>query len=244
MPVLSGPACVRCGDELDDPSTDMCRACRLAPPPFERAVAYTFYHDPMREAIHALKYGHMRPAAKRMGAMLAQAIEQLADVAPKDLLVIPVPLHRSRRSQRGFNQARLLAMHALRVLKHERPEWRFTLASRTLLRQRATESQANLTPHQRRANVRGAFSVSDRSAVKDRNILLVDDILTTGATARAAAMTLRRAGATSVWVATLARARRIHGRAANNFVLDSSDLHTGQHRAPAHAGSLFDQTSS
>lgn len=164
----------------------------------------------MREAIHALKYDHMRPAARPMGALLAQAIARLADEAPNDLLVIPVPLHPSRYAQRGFNQARLLAHHAIRTLRRTHPHWKLTLADDTLLRHRATESQARLTPHQRRENLRGAFAVSDKAALKGRHVLLVDDILTTGATARSAASTLRRAGAQSVWVATLARARRIH----------------------------------
>lgn len=207
--MLAGPACARCGDCLDDPLLEECRRCRLAPPPFERAVAYTVYQDRMREAIHALKYGHMRPAARRMGAMLAQAVCQLHGHAPDDLLVIPVPLHPSRHAQRGFNQARSLATHAVRILRRTHPGWKLTLADRALLRHRATESQASLTPHQRRVNLRAAFAVSDKSALKGRHVLLVDDILTTGATARSAAGTLRRAGAASVWVATLARARRI-----------------------------------
>lgn len=210
MPILSGPACLRCGDQLDNPLLDTCRACRLAPPPFERAVAYAIYQDRMREAIHALKYGRMRPAARRLGAMLAQAIAQLSQHAPGELLVVPVPLHRSRYANRGFNQARALAEHAIRTLAQTHPQWKLKLADRTLLRRRATESQAHLTPRQRRMNVRGAFAVSESAALKDRHILLVDDILTTGATARAAATALRRAGAATVWVATLARARRIH----------------------------------
>ena len=78
------------------------------------------------------------------------------------------------------------------------------------MRQRSTDSQAGLTPRQRRNNVRGAFRVSDPTAVRGKNILLIDDILTTGATARAAAQSLKRAGAASVYVATLARARRVH----------------------------------
>ena len=103
----------------------------------------------------------------------------------------------------------MLAGEALNWLRRTEPQWRLTLAASTLMRLRATESQAGLTPHQRRANVRGAFSVCDPHAVDSKHILLVDDILTTGATARAAAQALVRAGAASVWVATLARARRI-----------------------------------
>ena len=162
----------------------------------------------MREAIHALKYGRLHPAAQRLGQMLANAIAQLATEAPADLLVIPVPLHRTKHSQRGFNQSRSLAAQALQFLRKSHPHWRLTLAPSTLMRLRATGSQAGLTPRQRRLNVRGAFSVSDPSQVAAQHILVVDDILTTGATARAAAQTLLKAGAASVWVATLARAQR------------------------------------
>ena len=98
----------------------------------------------MREAIHALKYSQLRPAACRLGAMLAQAIGQLAAEAPAQMLVIPVPLHRTKVAHRGFNQARLLATEALAALKKTHPDWRLTLAASTVVRQRATESQAGL----------------------------------------------------------------------------------------------------
>jgi predicted amidophosphoribosyltransferase len=142
--------------------------------------------------------------------MLAEAIAQLADEAPAEMLVVPVPLHRSKYAERVFNQARSLAAAALAALGESHPEWRLTLAPRTLMRQRATESQAGLTPRQRRLNVRGAFEVSDPAAVTLKHILIIDDIMTTGATARAAALALTRAGAASVWVATLARASRLY----------------------------------
>jgi ComF family protein len=152
----------------------------------------------MKSAIHALKYDHLHPAARGLGQMLAQAIAQLALEAPSEMLVIPVPLHRSKYAQRGFNQAR--------ALRKTHPKWRLTLASQALMRLRATESQAGLTFRQRRLNVRGAFTVSDPAFVANKHVLLIDDIFTTGATARAAAQALARAGAASVWVATLARA--------------------------------------
>jgi ComF family protein len=178
----------------------------MAPPPFARAVAYGPYQDRMKAAIHALKYDRLHPLARRLGRMLAEAIAQMADEAPTEMLVVPVPLHRSKYTERGFNQARSLAVHALQALGKSHPRWRLKLASTTLMRLRATESQAGLTPRQRRLNVRGAFTVSDPSAVKLRHVLIVDDIFTTGATARAAAQALAEAGAASVWVATLARA--------------------------------------
>jgi ComF family protein len=175
-----------------------------------RAVAFGIYQDRMKSAIHALKYDRLHPAAHRLGKMLAQAIAKLAAEAPPEMLVVPVPLHRSKHAERGFNQARSLASHALRSLKKTHPEWRLSMASKTLMRLRPTESQAGLTSRQRRVNVRGAFSVSDPAAVMFKHILLIDDIFTTGATARAASQALLRSGAASVWVATLARAHQNH----------------------------------
>jgi len=163
----------------------------------------------MKAAIHALKYDHLHPAARTLGQMLALAIAQLAAEAPAEMLVVPIPLHRSKSAERGFNQARALAEQALISLRKSHPEWRLTLAGSTLMRLRATASQAGLTMRQRRLNVRGAFSVSDPALVDSKSVLLIDDIYTTGATARAAAEALVRAGAASVWVATLARARRL-----------------------------------
>jgi ComF family protein len=163
----------------------------------------------MKAAIHALKYDRLHAAARGLGWMLARAIAKLADDAPSEMLVVPVPLHRSKYAERGFNQARSLAVAALESLHTTHPEWRLTLAASTLMRIRATESQFGLTPRQRRLNVKGAFEVSDPAAVTTRHVLLIDDILTTGATVRAAALALAQAGAASVRVATLARAGRV-----------------------------------
>jgi len=210
FPVLSGELCPRCSRRLVVPAlgsaAGLCKTCRLAPPPFVRAVAYGPYEDRMKAAIYAFKYDHLHTAARGLGGMLAVAIAQLANEAPTEMLVIPVPLHRSKFAERGFNQARSLAFHALGELGKSHPAWRLTLASSTLMRQRATESQTGLTPRQRRMNVQGAFTVSDRAEVAKKHILLIDDVFTTGATARSAATTLMKAGAASVWVATLARA--------------------------------------
>lgn len=223
----SGSVCLCCGDALDAPVShqtgkSLCRVCRLAPPPFVRAIAYGPYQGRMKAAIHALKYGRLQPAARRLGKMLAEAIAQLAEETPAEMLVVPVPLHCSKYAQRGFNQARTLAAYALEALRESHPAWRLTLAPSTLMRQRATESQAGLTARQRRLNVRGAFSVSDPAIVDQKHILIIDDIYTSGATTHAAALALVRAGAASVWVAILARAVRSNPvrRGSNLFFED------------------------
>jgi len=218
--------CWRCGDGLtwadsgsytgSNSGLGACRACRLAPPGFVRAVSYGPYEGRMRDAIHALKYDRLLGAARRLGSLLAQAIAQLDVEAPAEMLVVPVPLHRSKYTQRGFNQARLLAVHALAALRRTHSQWKLRLASSTVMRLAATESQAGLTPHQRRQNVRGAFLVPDPGAVMAKNVLVIDDILTTGATARSVAQVLLRAGAANVWVATLARARRAYDYPRNS----------------------------
>lgn len=231
-PDVSG--CLRCGDLLDAANRQHCRSCSLAEPAFSKAVFYGLYRGRMREAIHALKYERLTPAAGRLGGMLAEAIGQLDGVAPREMLVVPIPLHRRKALERGFNQTRLLARHALAVLKKSRPDWKLTLGARVLARTRNTESQAGLLPRKRRANLRRAFRVTALEAVSGRHVLIVDDILTTGATARAAALALRQAGAETVWVATLARARRD----ANNLIYPQEVNHlSGKQAVPA--GSAF-----
>ena len=185
----------------------MCRPCRLAPPRFERAVAHGLYQGTMRSLLHLLKYEGWEPVARRLGALMAARIASIPGL-PQSMLVVPVPLFKSRRRERGFNQAELLARAATRAMRNLRPEWEGEFAPGVLARQRATESQAGLSLHQRRRNLRGAFFVTDAIRVQGRDVLLIDDIYTTGATVRACSLALRRAGAAGVWVATVARAQR------------------------------------
>jgi ComF family protein len=190
--------------ETGDP---LCRPCRVAAPPFEHAVAHGLYQDKLRALLHLLKYDGMEPVADRLGSLLAGQISAFQD-APRTMLVIPVPLFRAKRRQRGFNQAEVLARATVKALRRQQPEWKLTVAVGLLERRRSTESQAGLTPRQRRANMRGAFFAPSPEKVKGADVLLIDDIYTTGATARACAQALRRAGANSVRVATIARAQR------------------------------------
>jgi ComF family protein len=211
--------CKRCGEALDMEGVRfagqfpveglLCSPCRMAPPGFERAVAYAVYEDELREMVHLLKYERMRSVAKPLGKMLARAIEMLAGEAGSDLLVVAVPLFPSKERERGYNQAVLIADAALAELKLKtsRPEWRLTAAHGVLRRVKDTRSQFELTPKGRRRNLQGAFAVTDGSVLAGREVLLVDDIYTTGATARACSRVLLQAGASKVWVATVSRAQ-------------------------------------
>lgn len=201
--------CTRCGEALGAESDRMrkmeCATCRLATPPFVRAVAYGLYQDEMRRALHLLKYERVVPMAKMLAEKLAVAMLSLADETPRKMTVIAVPLHPIKERERGFNQSILLADAAIGIVR--RSGWELTAGHDLLKRVKNTESQFFLTPHLRRKNLSGAFAVTDKDALAGRDVLLVDDIYTTGATARACSKTLRRAGAKRVWVATLSRAQ-------------------------------------
>jgi ComF family protein len=150
----------------------------------------------LRELIHLFKYARIRPLAGPLGEILARAIprDQTFDA------IVPVPLHWRRRWQRGFNQSALLAAAIARRYGIPVRGW--------LCRTRATPTQAGLTNARRRSNVTGAFRVGRRARVSGRRILLVDDVMTTGATAGACAAALKRAGAKYVALLTLARVDR------------------------------------
>ena len=182
-----------------------CSPCRLVAPEFERAVAFGLYENELREMVHLLKYERVAALGRPLGTMLAQAVETLRDEVEGELLMVAVPLFSTKKRQRGYNQAEVLAGFAVRELR--RRGWKLRAAHQVLERTRDTESQYALTPHARRQNLRGAFAVKHGEMIKNRGVLLVDDIYTTGATARECARVLKRAGAAKVWVATAARAQ-------------------------------------
>jgi ComF family protein len=170
-------------------------------------VAYGSYDSGLRELIHLLKYNGVRPAARVLGRMLAEAWPMLeSSFASETVLVVPVPLFKGKRRQRGFNQSELIAGAALKLYS---ANGRLQLAPGLLLRIRDTHSQIGLTSHQRRENLRGAFAVARAQEVTGREVLLVDDVYTTGTTASECAKVLRRAGAAKVWVATVARTLKL-----------------------------------
>ncbi len=200
------PQCVGCGERLLAAQLLMgdgqCQACRDYPPDFERAVSFGEYAGGLRDLIHLLKYESIPTAAPVLGAYLATAVETLSasreDTRP---LIVPVPLHASKRRSRGFNQAEMIARAATSSLPAG-----FEFAPDLLRRTRDTHSQVGLDREQRIANMRGAFRVMDKDAVKGRTVIVVDDVMTTGTTVSECARVLKKAGAEKVLAATVARA--------------------------------------
>jgi ComF family protein len=230
---IAGGVCSVCGERLvsmhafsgenDEP---LCGLCRRLGPPFEKAAAYGSYDGGLRELIHLLKYEQVRPAANVLGRMLAEVIAGLEIGFTGDsVLVIPVPLHSKKLRQRGFNQSEAIARAAL---KH-RGDRRYELSTDVLRRRRETKSQIGLTSHQRRENLRGAFAVEPPQQIAGRELLLVDDVYTTGTTASECARVLRRAGASRVWVATVARTLKLNAAHAEPLGEDDAALTMAAH---------------
>jgi ComF family protein len=192
------PLCPRCGLPL--PAGAPCPDCRRRPPAFASAHAVGLYLptegglNPLAVAVHALKYRRRRVLARALGELLAARYPFDAE-----RVVVPVPLHRTRLRSRGYNQALLLA----RVLARRRG---LSLVPRALVRTRATAGQPGLGADARRRNLDGAFAVRSAAAVVGRSVVLVDDVLTTGATADACAAALLAAGAERVDAFTVGRA--------------------------------------
>jgi ComF family protein len=194
MPAVA--LCARCGVPRP-PSITICAACSVRPPTFDVARAVGLYLaegtqlNALARAVRALKFRGRRAVATTLG----EAMTDVLPAGPHDV-VVPVPLHRSRLRERGYNQAALLARALARAA-------RLPVLSTGLVRRRPTPSQADLDASARRANVRAAFVASAR--VAGAAVVLVDDVLTTGATADACARALRDAGSRRVTVVTVGR---------------------------------------
>jgi ComF family protein len=173
----------------------LCAACRVGLRGFDRAASFGFYEGALRDLIHLYKYAGMRP----LGRHLARFLAGLMAEEPFDA-VVSVPLHWRKRWKRGFNQSEILARSVSR--------FRAVPYVDALQRVRAAEVQAGLGKTARRKNVAGAFAVRRGADVRDKRVLLVDDVMTTGATATACGLALKRAGAKSVSLFTLARVDR------------------------------------
>lgn len=191
MPVRS-PLCTRCGLPFGGAGPNhLCSSCILDPPAFVEARASFVYGGAIAQALQRFKYGPSPYVAGCLASLLPQA-------APADM-IIPIPLHAKRLHRRGFNQSGLFASRLGRALQ-------IPVSYGTMLRVRNTPPQAGLSRNERRRNLKNAFRVHDKRKMGGARIILVDDIITTGATVREAAAVLCEAGARRVHVVALARA--------------------------------------
>ena len=187
-------ACARCALPLPQPAT-ACGACLLHPPPFSAALAPLRYATPVDRLLTRFKFHAGLAEGRLLAALLGERIDP-AWLHGLDL-VLPLPLHPRRLGRRGYNQALELTRPLARVMA-------LPVQPDALCRERDTAPQSELDADARRRNVRGAF-VADPMQVRDRACLLVDDVITTGATLREAAATLLAAGAREVRVLAAAR---------------------------------------
>ncbi|SRR5690606_3726501 len=215
------PICLGCGERVAGSDMILCLPCLRAVdraeesevearmqrlPEVREAIDYAFslwIFDKggiLQQVHHALKYGNRPLYGVLLGEILGAVLQQKYERRPLPEVIVPIPLHRTRFYERGYNQSERLAAGIARALG-------VPAASDLLMRGRSTASQTRLSRAERWKNLSGAFEVPDPSQVRDASILLVDDVLTTGATAGAAAQSLKQAGAFRVDLVTLAMAR-------------------------------------
>jgi ComF family protein len=190
---LGHSGCQICGLPLEATEQTTCGACLARPPRIARTRAAVAYDDLSRGLAIRLKYGRKVAIARTMARYMAPLIGQ-----GEDRLIIPVPLHRTRLWERGFNQSALVASELSRRLG-------IATDPLALRRVRRTPPLKGMSPLQRRRTVAGAFRVRDKKLVAGKTVILIDDVLTTGSTAEACARTLKRAGAARVELVSWAR---------------------------------------
>ncbi|MEN8142737.1 MAG: ComF family protein [Thermodesulfobacteriota bacterium] len=195
---ISGPLCSCCGIPFTAATNNdhLCGLCLTNHFHFDRARAVLRYKPPLTEIISRFKYHGQRTGLKTFRALQQQSTHLTEPTHPE--LIIPVPLHRKRLQERGFNQALVLARTFY-------PDDRGIIDFLTLIRQRHTDPQTGLSGKARRRNLKNSFMVIDEEKVKGKRVILVDDVFTTGTTVSECARVLKKAGANKVDVLTLAR---------------------------------------
>ena len=198
---LSSPLCSLCGAPFSSEVLEdhPCEDCLRDPPAYDAAGAPYLYEGSLLEAIHHLKYHGKTSLAATLGPLLAEFTKDWLGEASSEFLIIPVPLHPAKLRERGYNQSLLLAKRLADGLSAK-------VDFLSLRRNRKTVPQTGLGKKQRQQNVKNAFSLENGNGIRGRNILLVDDVSTTGNTLNSCSKTLRKGGAGRIYCVTLARA--------------------------------------
>jgi len=199
LPLFDGSCCERCGRPVETRQAHafLCGFCLQRRPAFDRARVAGRFRGGLRRMTHAFKYNRALWLADDLAGIVHGCVLAHFDAAAVDV-VVPVPLFRTRARGRGYNQAALLGARVARLL--DRP-----FAPRALARVRDTGTQTRLSAAARRSNVRGAFAPREAGWIVGRTVLLVDDVMTTGATLSEAARALKDGGAWRVWAVAAAR---------------------------------------
>lgn len=180
---------------LNSDSSITCGECIKDQPAFKSVRTFGIYKGPLRKAINLLKYHNMKRLSKPLSGMI------LLMEIPRADTVIPVPLYKNRLRQREFNQSALLA-------KYTAKKTRMSLLVNCLVKVKDTIPQVGLSSRERRRNIRNAFGIEKKELIKGKDILLVDDVITTGATVRECSRILKKAGAGDIYVIALAYSKR------------------------------------
>ncbi len=199
IPYTHPPFCLKCGRNIRTYSEQgLCPDCILQPPGFDGAWAFTRYEPPMTNLIRTFKFHNKTSLRKTFTHIARSFIERYSLKLAADML-IPIPVHPVRLRERGYNQSELLA-HGLAELTG------IPLETHILKKHRLIPRQSDLKRKERWTNIQGAFRIENSSLIKNRHIFLVDDLLTTGATASVAANALKQAGAANVELIALSAA--------------------------------------
>lgn len=195
--LLAEQYCPVCKTRLTNGS--VCEKC-LSQSFLDGAIVSVFYDNELIDkAIHYLKYKGIKGLAKPLGMLLAKALNR-ADFWQTDWILVSVPLHKKRERFRGFNQAELITDEVAKILKLE-------VYENNLYRSKHTHSQMKLKREERLNNVVGAFGVKDSEFFRGKKVILIDDVMTSGATLQECAKELKSAGAALVWAAVVARGK-------------------------------------
>ncbi len=198
LPLNTPPFCLRCSRHLEETSEEgLCPSCRARPPRFDEAWAILHYEGLAQPLLQRLKFHNKTSLRRTFATLLAQFIARYSLAFPDAVCVIPMPLHPARLRERGYNQAELLAAAAAQALG-------LPLETGILERVRHAPRQSALGAKDRWTNIKGAFRIKNPAGITGRVLILVDDILTTSATASEAAGTLKDAGASRVIIISLA----------------------------------------